>query len=89
MKLMTYLHIARTMKYEYIKKAPLYETKIVDGKKKKSKLLKRNFKAYSKYGKDKISIKTRENVLHSVRQRIDSAKKILKNTASGSFTGKY
>jgi len=28
-------------------------------------------------------------VLHSVRQRIDSAEKILKNTAQGSFTGKY
>ena len=86
---MTYLHIARTMKYEYIKKAPLYETKIVDGKKKKSKLIKRNFKAITRYGKDIISIKTRENVLHSVRQRIDSAEKIIKNTAKGQFTGKY
>jgi len=89
MRPMTYLHIARTMKYDYLKKAPLYEDKIVEGKKVKSKLIKRNFKAYSKYGKDKISVKTREYVLHSVRQRIDSAKKILKNTASGSFTGKY
>jgi len=89
MRPMTYLHIARTMKYDYLKKAPLYEDKIVEGKKVKSKLIKRNFKAYSKYGKDKISVKTREYVLHSVRQRIDSAEKILKNTAKGSFTGKY
>ena len=80
---MTYLHIAHKIRYDYIKKAPLYEDKIVEGKKVKSILLKRNFKAQTKL------VKQRENVLHSIKQRIDSAKKILTNTAKGSFTGKY
>ena len=83
MRPMTYLHIAHKIRYDYIKKAPLYEDKIVEGKKVKSKLIKRNFKAQTKL------VKQRENVLHSIKQRIDSAKKILTNTAKGSFTGKY
>ena len=83
MRPMSYLNIAHKIRYDYIKKAPLYEDKIVEGKKVKSKLLKRNFKAQTKL------VKQRENVLHSIKQRIDSAKRILKNTAKGSFTGKY
>ena len=84
MRDMTYLHIAHKIRYDYIKKAPLYEDKKdKDGKKIKSKLTKRNFKAQTKL------VKQRENVLHSIKQRIDSAEKILKNTAQGSFTGKY
>ena len=84
MRYMSYLHIAHKIRYDYRKKAPLYEDKKdKDGKKIKSKLTKRNFKAQTKL------VKQRENVLHSVKQRIDSAKRILKNTAKGSFTGKY
>ena len=84
MRYMTYLHIAHKIRYDYRKKAPLYEDKKdKDGKKIKSKLTKRNFKAQTKL------VKQRKNVLHSVKQRIDSAKRILKNTAKGSFTGKY
>ena len=98
MRPMTYLHIAHKIRYDYIKKAPLYEDKIVEGKKVKSKLIKRNFKSVAKIRtkkaridgkKEEMFVKQRENVLHSVRQRIDSAEKILKNTAKGSFTGKY
>ena len=84
MRPMTYLHIAHKIRYDYIKKAPLYEDKKdKDGKTIKSKLTKRNFKAQTKL------VKQRENVLHSVKQRIDSAERILKNTAKGQFTGKY
>ena len=84
MRPMTYLHIAHKIRYDYIKKAPLYEDKKdKDGKTIKSKLTKRNFKAQTKL------VKQRENVLHSIKQRIDSAERILKNTAKGQFTGKY
>ena len=81
---MSYLHIAHKLKYEYQKKAPLYEDKKgKDGKKIKSKLIKRKFKANTK-------IQTqRANVLHSVAKRVNNAEKIILNTAKGQFTGKY
>jgi len=73
---MSYLHIAHKLKYEYQKKAPLYN-------KKNSKLIKRKFKAETK-------IRTqRANVLHSVAKRVNNAEKIILNTAKGQFTGKY
>ena len=96
MRPMTYLNIAHKIRYDYIKKAPLYEDKIVEGKTVKSKLINREFKAVAKIRTTKkktqkrdMFVKQRENVLHSVKQRIDSAEKILKNTAKGSFTEKY
>ena len=76
MRPMSYLHIANKLRYEYAKKIPLYE-------KKKSKLIKRKFKANTKIQKQK------ENVLHSVAKRVNNAKTIIKNTAKGQFTGKY
>ena len=83
MRNMEYLQIAYKLKYDYIKKAPLYETTKVDGKRKKSKLIKRNFKAQTKIEKQK------RNVLHSVKKRVNNAKTIIMNTARGTFTGKY
>ena len=83
MRNMEYLQIAYKLKYDYIKKAPLYETTKVDGKRKKSKLIKRNFKAQTKIEKQK------RNVLHSVKKRVNNAKMIILNTAKGQFTGKY
>jgi len=83
MRPMSYLNIAHKIRYDYIKKAPLYEDKIVEGKKVKSKLLKRNFKAITKIQSQ------RANVLHSVKKRVNNAEKIIINTAKGQFTGKY
>jgi hypothetical protein len=83
MRPMSYLNIAHKIRYDYIKKAPLYEDKIVEGKKVKSKLLKRNFKAITKRQSQ------RANVLHSVKKRVNNAEKIIINTAKGQFTGKY
>ena len=83
MRPMSYLNIAHKIRYDYKKKAPLYEDKIVKGKTKKSKLLKRNFKAITKIQSQ------RANVLHSVKKRVNNAEKIIINTAKGQFTGKY
>ena len=75
----TYIKIGQDMMLDYQKKETSYKNS--------TKLLRRKFtrKTLEKF----ISENNREVMLQVVRRKVLNAEKILKNTASGEFTGKY